>query len=273
MKTRLSSKVLGLCYLILMMSAVGAERTTWLIHDEEFTTPLTVCSSNCHGGGFDKAKLLPGVPVLLKEGPNYMENGYWFVVVNTLKSSKPSGCGQNGSMRIQFQGVTGRWAYYNATNPGYNNPDIKVGVANIISQKISNWRLMVDRYEKITLASDWDKPMRLFSIGPQSAALQSCTPISFRFRAYITLDPKFIPPSNPNDPVGVQPGSPTYIRNGSKSSLPLDRTSNQKLSVILFGENTLGTNQNQVFEIQGKENSSNPNNNSSNGIRIITPNK
>ncbi len=192
-----------------------AQRTTWLMHDQIVVTGKLVCSSgNCDHDGMgknDQAKLLPGVPLKMNAGPNYNANGYWHVVINTLEAAKSSPCGRAGTVRILINGISGRWAYYNGALAGYGDATMQLGKATVISQKFDAWKGMIGTYEKICKESDFDNDIARWTLGPIPTPVFSCTPLKQRFRVYLTLDPKFKPPTDPNDPVGMQPGGATSV--------------------------------------------------------------
>ncbi len=209
-----------LYFICLSGSLYSQSRTTWLIMDKtdgygkmswkpppaDFYEANKCCWKPIDG-------FLSGTPRSLKSGDvDYMKNGYWFMVVNTISQSNESKVGTMGSVRFHFNDGNIWYRYFTGcckpkTPFDRCDRDLKVGVPTI-------WGGAWSAYDGKTTTKNkaWDGTLSNLAFGPVPSLdgcnnpLQLITPVSFRIRIWITLDKNFVPPTGVNDPVGVQPG-------------------------------------------------------------------
>lgn len=234
----LSILIIISCAIGLSMNA-SAHAQTYLIIDEVQSMAVPNCKDNdCVNGHNNSSKIylknfLPGSPRHMMSPTNFLEKGYWHIVINTLKAEgKNKGPGSTGSIRITHEGYKdNKGAYYlfSDAKPG-SYTEVKnwyEGKPTHYTRKFSDWLT----YNKFELPAEaWKKPIVSFSFGPVKSQQEvdraphkyhcfyCMTPVTFRARVWITMDPKFVPPMNADDPVGQQPGTakPSTPARGNK---------------------------------------------------------
>lgn len=210
-------------------------RTTWLMTDVTKRMETPYCNNNdCIEGHNNSSKVildefLPGTPNNFKTPTNYAGEGYWHIVINTLKCEGPSkGPGSTGSIRVCTEGLKdNEGAYYLFWKPGdcqTCTKDWTEGEATHYWRKFSDYKT----YNKFKFKDEyWDRTISRWTFGPVKSRQEAesadgkdnnyhtfydigpentgMTPVTYRARVWVTLDKDFVPPTNPNDPVGAQP--------------------------------------------------------------------
>lgn len=210
-------------------------RTTWLMVDLTKRMETPYCDNDdCLNGHNNSSKVildefLPDTPRNFKSPVDYVDKGYWHIIINTLKCEGPSkGPGSTGSIRVCTEGLRdNEGAYYLFWKPG----DCQTCTKNWVEGKATHyWRKFSDYKDrnKFDFKDEyWDRNMNRWTFGPVKskqeadsedgkrnnyktfydidAANTGMTPVTYRARVWITLDENFVPPLNPDAPVDIQP--------------------------------------------------------------------